>query len=120
MVENARGRQGYIHQSCIAFVKMRFRKGGVCSACVCHYVLKCCGNVAFNICELMAWDMAPVIVQVVKSIWAYIKENNLQDPKNKKKIIVDEKLGKFLKHPVDMFSMNKQLSKHIGGMRDIS
>eukprot|EP00884_Botryococcus_braunii_P020010 jgi/Botrbrau1/6693/Bobra.0202s0031.1 len=53
--------------------------------------------------------------QVVKAIWAYIKENNLQDPKNKQKIIVDEKLATFLKAPVTMFSMNKQLSKHIGG-----
>jgi hypothetical protein len=58
-----------------------------------------------------------IYVQVVKAIWAYIKENNLQDPKNKQKIIVDEKLATFLKAPVTMFSMNKQLSKHIGGAK---
>ncbi|KAJ0973740.1 hypothetical protein J5N97_015705 [Dioscorea zingiberensis] len=30
--------------------------------------------------------------QALKQIWAYIKENNLQDPDNKKIIICDEKL----------------------------
>ncbi len=35
-----------------------------------------------------------------------------QDPKNKRKIIPDERLGTILTPPVDIFSMNKQLSKH--------
>ncbi|KAJ6820386.1 upstream activation factor subunit spp27-like [Iris pallida] len=30
--------------------------------------------------------------QALKVIWAYIKENNLQDPENKKIIVCDEKL----------------------------
>ncbi|KAF3794272.1 TRI1 protein [Nymphaea thermarum] len=34
--------------------------------------------------------------QALKQIWAYIKENNLQDPDNKKIIICDEKLRKVL------------------------
>ncbi|KAF7840756.1 SWI/SNF complex component SNF12-like protein [Senna tora] len=33
--------------------------------------------------------------QALKQIWAYIKENNLQDPENKKFIICDEKLKKI-------------------------
>ncbi|KAF8021017.1 hypothetical protein BT93_G1431 [Corymbia citriodora subsp. variegata] len=33
--------------------------------------------------------------QALKQIWAYIKENNLQDPENKKVIICDEKLKKI-------------------------
>ena len=33
-------------------------------------------------------------VQVVKRMWAYIKENKLQDPKNKQMIKCDEKLSK--------------------------
>lgn len=37
----------------------------------------------------------------------------LQDPSNRRKIIPDEQLGTILTPPVDMFSMNKQLSKHI-------
>ncbi|GFH07809.1 uncharacterized protein HaLaN_02669 [Haematococcus lacustris] len=51
--------------------------------------------------------------QVVKRIWDHIKANNLQDPKDKRKILPDKQLGTFLKAPVTMFSMNKQLSKHI-------
>lgn len=35
--------------------------------------------------------------QALKLIWAYIKENNLQDPENKKVIICDEKLKKIFK-----------------------
>ncbi|WOH04790.1 hypothetical protein DCAR_0624202 [Daucus carota subsp. sativus] len=35
--------------------------------------------------------------QALKRIWAYIKENNLQDPENKKIIICDEKLKKIFK-----------------------
>jgi upstream activation factor subunit UAF30 len=54
-------------------------------------------------------------LQVVKEIWAYIKEHNLQDPSNKRNIRPDAKLGTVLKAPVTMFSMNKQLSKHFGG-----
>ncbi|XP_072980429.1 uncharacterized protein [Typha angustifolia] len=34
--------------------------------------------------------------QALKLIWAYIKENNLQDPENKKIIVCDEKLKKIL------------------------
>ena len=33
-------------------------------------------------------------VQVVKRMWQYIKENKLQDPKNKQFIKCDEKLSK--------------------------
>ncbi len=51
--------------------------------------------------------------QVVKAIWAYIKEHNLQDPKNRRKICPDEKLGKILPARTDMLKMNQQLSKHV-------
>ncbi|GAB4838333.1 hypothetical protein Ancab_027863 [Ancistrocladus abbreviatus] len=33
--------------------------------------------------------------QALKHIWAYIKQNNLQDPDNKKVIICDENLRKI-------------------------
>ncbi|ESQ51073.1 hypothetical protein EUTSA_v10022904mg [Eutrema salsugineum] len=33
--------------------------------------------------------------QVLKRIWAYIKENDLQDPQNKREILCDEKLKKI-------------------------
>lgn len=53
-------------------------------------------------------------LQVVKKLWAYIRENNLQDPSNKRKILCDERLKKiFNVNSIDMFQMNKALTKHI-------
>ncbi|KAH9301447.1 hypothetical protein KI387_013030, partial [Taxus chinensis] len=52
--------------------------------------------------------------QVVKQLWAYIRENKLQDPQNKRKIICDDKFrAVFKKSSIDMFEMNKVLSDHI-------
>ncbi|KAL4368865.1 hypothetical protein GQ457_05G006940 [Hibiscus cannabinus] len=52
--------------------------------------------------------------EVVKQVWAYIREKKLQDPDNKKNIICDESLhALFGVHSIDMFQMNKALSKHI-------
>jgi hypothetical protein len=59
--------------------------------------------------------------QVVKRLWAYIKEHELQDPKNRRKIRPDAALLKLFKPPLDMFKMNKQLSRHVfaGGARSL-
>ena len=54
-----------------------------------------------------------ICVQVVSRLWQYIKEHNLQDPAKKKNIIPDEKMLTIFTAPLDQFSMNKQLSKHI-------
>ncbi|KAL8189119.1 hypothetical protein R6Q57_029380 [Mikania cordata] len=52
--------------------------------------------------------------EVVKKIWAYIKEKDLQNPENKRKILCDEMLHEvFRVKSIDMFQMNKALSKHI-------
>lgn len=52
--------------------------------------------------------------EVVKKIWAYIREKNLQNPDNRKKINCDKILRAiFQVDTVDMFKMNKLLSKHI-------
>ncbi|KAF5745566.1 SWIB/MDM2 domain superfamily protein [Tripterygium wilfordii] len=47
--------------------------------------------------EMQAVVGAPEIsrTQALKRIWAHIKENNLQDPENKKIIVCDEKLKKI-------------------------
>ena len=53
--------------------------------------------------------------EVVKNIWAYIKKNGLQDPKNRRNINADESLKKVFggKATVDMFEMTKLVSKHL-------
>ncbi len=53
--------------------------------------------------------------EVTKKLWAYIKARKLQDPKNKRDIILDEKLVKVLgnKKSVNMFEMTKLVSKHL-------
>ncbi len=53
--------------------------------------------------------------EVVKGLWVYIKEHNLQDPANKRNINADEKLRKVFdgKATVNMFEMTKLVSKHL-------
>jgi chromatin remodeling complex protein RSC6 len=46
--------------------------------------------------ELVGVEMAPRS-EVVKFLWKYIKENNLQNPKDKRIILFDEKLQKIFK-----------------------
>jgi upstream activation factor subunit UAF30 len=57
--------------------------------------------------------------EVMKRIWAYIKEHDLQDPKNKRKILADDKLATLFTFPLNMFSINKQLSKHCKSSSDV-
>lgn len=52
--------------------------------------------------------------EVVKKVWDYIKANNLQDPKDKRRINADAKLKKvFGADSVTMFEMNKHLARHL-------
>ncbi|MEK7540886.1 MAG: SWIB/MDM2 domain-containing protein [Patescibacteria group bacterium] len=53
--------------------------------------------------------------EVVKKLWAYIKKNNLQDPKKKRNIVADANLKVVFggKSVVDMFEMTKLVSKHL-------
>jgi len=52
--------------------------------------------------------------EVVKQIWVYIKKHDLQNPKNKRNILGDEKLKVIFGKPeVTMFEMTKLVSKHI-------
>jgi len=52
---------------------------------------------------------------VVKNLWTYIKQNNLQDPSNKKMIMCDERLRRVFNNQdrVDMFTMTKMISDHL-------
>ncbi|KAG8932613.1 hypothetical protein FRC03_000746 [Tulasnella sp. 419] len=59
---------------------------------------------------------APVLSrpQAVKKIWDHIKENNLQDPNDKREILCDSKLKAiFRTDRLNMFKMNKMLGQHL-------
>jgi len=53
--------------------------------------------------------------EVTKKLWAYIKKNKLQDPKNKRMIKADTALKVVFggKATVNMFEMTKLVSKHL-------
>ena len=53
--------------------------------------------------------------EVTKKLWAYIKKNSLQDPKNKRMIKADASLKVVFggKAAVNMFEMTKLVGKHL-------
>lgn len=52
--------------------------------------------------------------EVTKKVWAHIKKNKLQNPKNKREIIADDKLQPiFGSKRLDMFQMTKVINKHL-------
>ena len=67
-------------------------------------------------------DLAAVVgpgpmprTEVTKKLWAYIKKHKLQDPKNKRNIVPDERLSKVFdsKKAINMFDMTKKVNKHL-------
>jgi upstream activation factor subunit UAF30 len=78
-------------------------------------------NAAFMKALTPSADLANVIgtapaarTEVVKKLWAYIKKHNLQNPKNKRNILADEKLSKlFGKKEVTMFELAGLIGKHL-------
>ncbi|CAI5722914.1 hypothetical protein KXD40_004361 [Peronospora effusa] len=79
------------------------------------------GGGGFNAQLCLSPELAQVVgaetmarPQVVKALWAYIREHNLQDPNNKKSIILDDTLrGVFQRDSFTMFSMNKFVKRHV-------
>ena len=53
--------------------------------------------------------------EVTKKLWAYIKKNKLQDPKERRNINADDHLKKVFngKKTVNMFEMTKLVNKHL-------
>lgn len=51
--------------------------------------------------------------QVVKSVWDYIKRNDLQNPNDRREILCDDRMKPIFGEKVTMFSMNKALAKYI-------
>ncbi len=79
-------------------------------------------NAAFMRPVTIGPALAPVVgdkpmprTEVTKRLWAYIKKNGLQDPKNKRMIKADDKLKAVFggKATVNMFEMTKLVSKHL-------
>ena len=79
-------------------------------------------NAAFMKPVTPSADLAEVIgakpvprTEVTKKLWAYIKKNGLQDPKNRRMIKADAALKPVFggKAAVNMFEMTKLVSKHL-------
>mmetsp|Transcript_8548 Transcript_8548/g.13104 ORF Transcript_8548/g.13104 Transcript_8548/m.13104 type:complete len:313 (-) Transcript_8548:73-1011(-) len=53
--------------------------------------------------------------QVTQALWAYIRENSLQNPEDKREILCDTKLKAVMggKNKVTMFTMNKYITPHM-------
>jgi len=52
--------------------------------------------------------------EIVKAVWAYVRENNLQNPDDRREIILDDTLKQLF--PCDrftMFTMNKYIGSHV-------
>jgi upstream activation factor subunit UAF30 len=79
-------------------------------------------NAAFMKPVTPSADLAEVIgakpvprTEVTKKLWAYIKKNGLQDPKNRRMIKADAALKPVFggKATVNMFEMTKLVNKHL-------
>ena len=52
--------------------------------------------------------------EAVKKIWAYIRKHDLQNPKNRRNILADDKLkAVFGKKEITMFELAGILGKHL-------
>jgi len=79
-------------------------------------------NAAFMKPMNISDSLSPVVgnkpiprTEVTKKVWAYIKKNNLQDPKERRNINADSNLQKIFggKKTVNMFEMTKLINKHL-------
>ena len=55
--------------------------------------------------------------EVVNKIWAYIKKNNLQNPRNKRMILLDSKMKNMCQNrkEISMFELTKFVNQNIIG-----
>lgn len=66
-----------------------------------------------ELAEIVGGDKLPR-TEVVKKVWEYIKKNDLQNPKDKREILADEKLEKiFGGKKATMFQLSGFLAKHL-------
>jgi upstream activation factor subunit UAF30 len=58
--------------------------------------------------------------EIVKALWDYIKEKELQNPENKREIILDENMKKvFGIDRFTMFTMNKYIAAHVHPFKEV-
>ena len=72
---------------------------------------------SYQMAEFLGMERCPRQT-VVKKLWEYIKENKLQDPKDGRKILFDDRLAAVFgengrRKSMTMLTMNKLLSKHV-------
>ena len=62
-------------------------------------------------------DSGPITrADAVKGLWDYVKEHDLQNPKNRREILADEKLRPlFGKEKITMFEVGKILNSNLTG-----
>lgn len=69
--------------------------------------------------EFLGLQFAPR-TEVTKLIWAYIRENDLQNPKDKREILCDDRLESlFKKKKINMFKMTKRLCSHMKSVEEL-
>jgi len=58
--------------------------------------------------------------EIVKALWDYIKEHNLQNPENKREILLDDAMQEvFGCKTFTMFTMNKYVAAHIHPFKEV-
>lgn len=57
--------------------------------------------------------------QVVKKLWEYIKQHDLQNPTDRREIMCDSQMEPIFGKKMTMFSMNKLLSKYLKNPEDV-
>lgn len=81
-----------------------------------------CGRAASDSAAVCSAPLSAVLAveklsrpQVVKKLWEYIRQHELQNPSNKKEIMCDDALrAVFAVDKIDMFRMNKVLGQYVG------
>lgn len=68
--------------------------------------------------EFLGETMLPR-TQVVKLMWDYIKEHQLQNPEDRREILCDDKMRPIFGQKMTMFSMNKILSNFLYNPDDV-
>ncbi|ODQ61948.1 hypothetical protein WICANDRAFT_60022 [Wickerhamomyces anomalus NRRL Y-366-8] len=69
-------------------------------------------NLSPKLSELLGETRLPR-TQVVKRVWDYVKEKELQNPNDRREIICDDRMKEIFGKKVTMFQLNKVLSQHL-------